>query len=79
MVLGYEWGGVVQAVGRGVAGLAVGTPVAGAGMGGYAELADGAIAASATRLDDRNPARCRRITGHPNRGRVPCTLAACLS
>jgi threonine dehydrogenase-like Zn-dependent dehydrogenase len=36
-VLGHEWGGVVEALGPGVTGLAVGTPIAGAGMGGFAE------------------------------------------
>src|SRR5439155_14318389 len=39
MVLGHEWGGVVEAVGSGVADIAIGTPVAGAGMGGYADHA----------------------------------------
>src|SRR5437879_4350196 len=39
MVLGHEWGGVVDAVGPGVAEVAVGTAVAGAGLGGYADHA----------------------------------------
>ena len=36
-VLGHEWGGVVEAVGPGVAGVSIGTRVAGSGMGGYAD------------------------------------------
>jgi threonine dehydrogenase-like Zn-dependent dehydrogenase len=39
VVLGHEWGGVVEAVGPDVAEVAVGTPVAGAGLGGYADHA----------------------------------------
>jgi threonine dehydrogenase-like Zn-dependent dehydrogenase len=37
IVLGHEWGGVVEALGPGVEDVAVGAAVAGAGMGGYAE------------------------------------------
>src|SRR5438034_7782971 len=39
IVLGHEWGGVVESVGSGVADVAIGTPVAGAGLGGYADHA----------------------------------------
>ena len=36
-LMGHEWSGVVEALGAGVAGPAVGTPVAGGGWGGFAE------------------------------------------
>lgn len=39
LLMGHEWGGVIDAVGPGVEGLAVGTPVAVAANGGYTEQA----------------------------------------